>query len=89
VPSTAKQAGYQSVATSRFVANSADADRFALGRVAIMRSAGLEQFNKLANGRGLWQLRLWNSARGFGKNVLGNALYDQVRALLLKRKTQP
>lgn len=88
VPSTAKQAGYRSVATSRFVANSAATDPFALGRVAIMRTTGLDEFNNLADGRGLWQQRLWNSARAFGKNVLGNALYDQVRALLLRRKPQ-
>lgn len=88
VAATAKQAGYRSVATSRIVANSAATDVFELGRVAVMRSTGLEEFRALAEGRGLWRLRLWNSARSFGKNVLGNALYDQVRSRLLKRKPQ-
>jgi peptidoglycan/xylan/chitin deacetylase (PgdA/CDA1 family) len=88
VASTAREAGYRSVATSRLIANFPDSDPFALGRVAIVRGIGLPAFRTLSEGRGLWKLRLKDSFRSSLKRALGNATYDRLRARLLDRSPE-
>jgi peptidoglycan/xylan/chitin deacetylase (PgdA/CDA1 family) len=85
----ALQAGYASVATSRPHANAASVDRFALGRVVVMRNTSLPAFAQLCRGQGLWKKRLGVAAYQSAKRVLGNKRYDQIRARLLGRNSLP
>lgn len=84
VENVAREAGYRSVATSRPMANTAAANPFALGRVAVLRGTHLSAFRKLASGRDLWKTRLADSARAAIRNTLGNSLYDRFRDSLLE-----
>jgi peptidoglycan/xylan/chitin deacetylase (PgdA/CDA1 family) len=84
----AKQAGYRSVATSRASANSSRTDPFALGRIAVMRGASLATFRELSKGHGLWTIRFQDSLRASARNLLGNSLYDRVRARVLTHKLE-
>jgi len=79
-----KQAGYLSLATSRTSANSFSTDPFSLGRVAVMRATGLAAFEQICTGEALWKMRLAESVRGSTRKILGNVLYDRMRAALLK-----
>lgn len=83
VAETARRAGYRSVSTSRYAANSASTSNFSLGRVAIMRETKLDTFVSQSKGHGLWKLRLKDSARASVKRIFGNALYDRIRAGIL------
>jgi peptidoglycan/xylan/chitin deacetylase (PgdA/CDA1 family) len=83
VAKIAREAGYQSVATSEIHANQKSTDRFALGRVAIMRSTTLDEFGKIYSDRGLWRSQMSLQARTVGKKILGNSLYDRLRKTLL------
>ncbi len=85
VVAAAMEAGYRSVATSQAVANPAPTELATLGRLAIMRETGLESFSSLARGRGLWKIRLQDSARTTLKKFLGNSAYDRLRNNLLDR----
>jgi peptidoglycan/xylan/chitin deacetylase (PgdA/CDA1 family) len=80
----ARKAGYRTLATSNTHANSESSDRFALGRVAVMRDTSLETFTAWCNGRGLWQLTLRDRLRQAAKRILGNSFYDRVRASVLR-----
>jgi peptidoglycan/xylan/chitin deacetylase (PgdA/CDA1 family) len=84
----AKQAGYRSVATSQASANSVRTDPFALGRVAIMRGTSLATCRALSKGHGLRAIRLKDSLRASARNLLGNTLYDRVRARALANKQE-
>lgn len=79
----AKTAGFHTVATSLPRANAPSTDRFALGRVALMRGTDQEAFKKICQGRSLWTIELSGSVRDGAKRILGNTTYDRVRALLL------
>jgi peptidoglycan/xylan/chitin deacetylase (PgdA/CDA1 family) len=79
----AKKVGYRSLATSRVHANFASTDPFSLGRVAIMRTTGLTDFEEICRGDTLWKIRLGEEVRGSVKRLLGNSLYDRVRGRLL------
>lgn len=78
-----KQAGYQTMVTSRAQANALDSDRFCLGRVAVMRDTSLSSFQHLCVARGLWKLQMAELARSGVKSLLGNAGYDRLRGILL------
>lgn len=80
----ARSAGYRTVATSRPYANRQSTDPLALGRVAVTRGTSLEQFSALCRGEGLWQMNVRDSARRGAMRLLGNSLYDRVRATMLR-----
>jgi peptidoglycan/xylan/chitin deacetylase (PgdA/CDA1 family) len=80
----AQEAGYRSVATSHPHPNRRSSDRFALGRVAVMRDTTLPDFQRLCRGQGLWKRQLSGSLRETAKSILGNFLYDRFRAILLR-----
>lgn len=80
---TARRAGFRTVANSRFHANSSSTDPYQLGRVAILRDMPLEKFAAICRGRGLWKKQLQDRARDGVRSVLGNRLYDRLRASLL------
>jgi peptidoglycan/xylan/chitin deacetylase (PgdA/CDA1 family) len=81
----AARSGYQTVATSRIAANRLHSNRFQLSRVVVMRDATLEDFQNMCRGRGLWQRQFLNSLRSTSHRLLGNALYDRLRSLILER----
>jgi peptidoglycan/xylan/chitin deacetylase (PgdA/CDA1 family) len=83
--SAAKEAGYRSLATSRTHANSPATDPYLLGRVAVLRDTNEVTFQRVCAAEVLWQMRLGESLRGTAKRVMGNALYDRLRALLLRQ----
>src|SRR5271170_2941792 len=69
----ARKAGYRTVATSRMRANSASSNRFALGRVAVMRATSFATLGNLCSGRRLRQLDLLAQVREAVRRVLGNS----------------
>jgi peptidoglycan/xylan/chitin deacetylase (PgdA/CDA1 family) len=87
VAETARQSGYRSVTTSRVAANSRRSDPFALGRVPVLRGTTLGTFEKQSKGHGLWELRLRHSVRTAAKVMLGNRVYDLLRAQILRKNT--
>jgi peptidoglycan/xylan/chitin deacetylase (PgdA/CDA1 family) len=84
----ARRAGFRTVATSLFHANSASTSPYKLGRVAIHSDTPLEEFAAICEGHGLWRKRFHHRARQALQLILGNHTYDQVRALLLGEKQQ-
>ncbi len=84
----ARSAGFRSVATSLFHANSPNTSPYKLGRVAIHRDTPLQEFAAICEGQGLWHRRLRGRARQALQLVLGNRAYDQVRAIMLGEKQQ-
>lgn len=85
VARVAREAGYESVATSRIGANGAASDRFRLARVAVMRATKLEEFARYCRGEGLWKRRALDGALTFAKKALGNSAYQKFRSNLLAR----
>jgi hypothetical protein len=83
VAEVAHRAGYRTVATSRMRANSAGADRFALGRVAVMRGSSMDAFGDVCRGR-LRQLDLAVQIREAARRLLGNSAYDRLREVVLR-----
>lgn len=79
----ARGAAYQSLVNSRPQVNSPSTNPFSLGRVAVLRTTDKVAFQKLCRGQGLLPLRLQDSARGVAKSLLGNSLYDRMRARFL------
>lgn len=88
IAAIARESGYHSVATSRASANPPTADPFALGRVAVMRGASVATFKSLSEGHDLWKLRLKDSVRASVKHLLGNSIYDRIRAKLLRQEPE-
>jgi peptidoglycan/xylan/chitin deacetylase (PgdA/CDA1 family) len=87
VSTAAREAGYETVATSRVATNSNTSDRMALCRVAIMRSTSLASFERLCNGQHLWRMQLEVQLRNASKKLLGNSVYDHLRSVLLRDST--
>jgi peptidoglycan/xylan/chitin deacetylase (PgdA/CDA1 family) len=88
VADVAREAGYDSVATSRIGANDAATDRFCLSRVAVMRATGLEEFARYCRGEGLWKRRALDGVLAFAKKALGNAAYQKFRSNILGRSEE-
>jgi peptidoglycan/xylan/chitin deacetylase (PgdA/CDA1 family) len=80
----AQEAGYRSVASSRVGVNRAGSNPFNLARVAVMRNTPLPTFQNTCRGRGLWQMQLRNLTRDAAKQLLGNRIYDRMRARALQ-----
>jgi|SRR5580704_509205 peptidoglycan/xylan/chitin deacetylase (PgdA/CDA1 family) len=89
VVAVARTAGYRTVATSRIQANSRDTDVFALGRVAMLRDIPLNAFAAICAGTSLSRMRAQSAFREAARQLLGNSLYDRVRATLLHRASPP
>jgi peptidoglycan/xylan/chitin deacetylase (PgdA/CDA1 family) len=81
----ARDAGYRTVATSEIHVNTPATNRYALGRIAIMRNTSLTELLELCQGQGLWQWKLTVQFRSAVRSVLGNAAYDRLRERLLRR----
>ena len=85
VVTVARAAGFRTVATSRIQANSRNTDVFALGRVAMLRDTPVSAFAAICEGSPLSRMRVQSAIREAAKQLLGNSLYDRVRAALLDR----
>ena len=81
----ARQAGYQTVATSRVGTNSASSNSFCLSRVAVMRGLAPADFLRITRGRGLALQRLSQSLRSTAQRALGDSRYDRLRGEWLRR----
>jgi len=82
-----RDAGYRTMATSDVGTNQPGA--FRLSRLAVMRGTSLETFDDLCRGRGLTGPRIRARALRGAKAVLGNRLYDSLRARIVDRGTDP
>lgn len=79
----AKQAGFETVATSVPRANQSSTNPFSLGRVAIKRGVSADRFQNICVGRALWKIELSGDLRDHAKRILGNHTYDRMRSLIL------
>ena len=84
VSDTVREAGYRTLTTSRVQRNFRNSDRFALGRVSVMRSTSLAEFERISKGHSLWPVRMQSQLRSAGQKFLGNSLYDRLRAAILR-----
>jgi peptidoglycan/xylan/chitin deacetylase (PgdA/CDA1 family) len=80
---TARRAGFRTVSNSQFRANSPGASPYELARVAMKRTSSEQAFAAACEGRGLWKDRLLDQTRESVRQVLGNRLYDRLRAAAL------
>lgn len=85
VVAIAKDAGYITLSTSRIEENSSATDHFALGRVAMLRDVPLGAFASICDGSSLSRMRAQSTIRQAAKRILGNTLYDRLRASMLGR----
>jgi hypothetical protein len=81
----ARNADFDTVSTSIPRANTAETDKFALGRVAITRGIKAAEFQRLCRGESLWKMNLRGEVRNSVKRLLGNTVYDRLRSALLKK----
>jgi peptidoglycan/xylan/chitin deacetylase (PgdA/CDA1 family) len=79
----AREAGYESVATSRIGLNNSGTDRFALCRIAIKRGMGAARVEKLCRGEGLFFSQAQEAVLLAAKQVLGNSTYEKIRSAIL------
>ena len=79
----AHAAGYDTVTTSRAVWNIRGHPSDLLGRIAIMRGADPKQFAAALSGHDVRARKLRDSALAGAKLLLGNTLYEKLRAVLL------
>lgn len=86
VSAVARRAGYRSITTSRIAVNHRTSDPFRLARIAVMRGTTFGAFQDLCRGQGLWQRQVRNFLQSSSHRLLGNALYDRLRGLMLERK---
>ncbi len=84
VVASVRDSGYKTMATSRTHVNSPASDAYELCRVAIMRGTSLPVFTSVCGGKGLWQFSARDRMRDGVKRLLGNALYDRLRASVLR-----
>ena len=83
VARAAREAGYESVVTSRIGVNTATTDRFRLSRVAVTRGITPEDFGRVARGEGLAKRRARVVVLDVAKRVLGNSIYERLRSTVL------
>jgi peptidoglycan/xylan/chitin deacetylase (PgdA/CDA1 family) len=80
-----KQANFRTMATSRAGLNLATTDPFALTRVTMLNGTNSAELLGYCQGQGLLRTQLKERARDAAKIVLGNTLYDSLRALIVRR----
>ena len=85
VVTVARAAGYRTVSTSRIQANSSTTDLFSLGRVAMLRDIPLSAFAAICAGTPLSRMRAQSAFCEGARQILGNSLYDRLRATILDR----
>jgi peptidoglycan/xylan/chitin deacetylase (PgdA/CDA1 family) len=79
----AREAGYESVATSTVGVNTRATDPYRLSRVAVTRGTTAETVVRAARGEGLASRRARVAVLDVAKRVLGNSIYERLRAAAL------
>lgn len=81
----AREAGYDSVATSRIGVNTRATDSFALSRVAVLRDIGTGEFERICRAEGFAARRARTGLLNAAKVILGNSIYERVRSSVLNQ----
>lgn len=79
----AREAGYESVATSAVGVNTRASDHFKLSRVAVTRGTTAEEVVRVSRGEGLAARRARVAVLDVAKRVLGNSIYERLRTAAL------
>jgi len=87
VSEMARRAGYKTVVTSDFHANSPASDPYALGRVAVMHGTSPATVAALCSGHGLRAHELTHRVLDGARRLLGNSIYDRLRNLVLRQNS--
>ena len=80
-----KDAGFETLANSEPRLYTSESDCHSIGRTAVLRGDSSVQVESICEGRGLWQRALGQQLRSRVQSLLGNRLYDSVRASWLSR----
>ncbi len=83
VVTKARDAGYSSFATSRPRLYTGPADRYAIGRIPILRNSTVDELEHICEGRGLWPLAVAQSCRLTLQSLVGRRFYNSLRSSLL------
>jgi peptidoglycan/xylan/chitin deacetylase (PgdA/CDA1 family) len=81
-----EQARFRTMSTSRTGVNFSTTNPFALTRVAILKGTSSDSLLRFCQGRGLLRTQLKERARDTAKRVLGNSIYDSLRALIVRHR---
>ena len=84
VEQIARETGYQSLATSRIGLNTRITNRFRLARIAVKEATTTTTLARLCRGEGLLLGRARDVALSAAKRILGNSIYERVRAGALR-----
>jgi peptidoglycan/xylan/chitin deacetylase (PgdA/CDA1 family) len=84
VADAAREAGYETMATSRLGVNGPCTDPFALARCPVLRDTPQHTFEALCRGERLAGLQVREHALGAAKALLGNRLYTSLRHFALR-----
>ena len=84
VAAMARDAGYETLPTSRLSPNDGATDAFALGRCAVMQSTSDDAFESLCRATGWRRRRMQQQMVDGARWVLGNRVYGELRRLALK-----
>jgi len=84
VEKMARETGYQSLATSRIGLNTAMTDNFRLARIAVKEATTTMNLARLCRGEGLLLSQAQDVALSAAKRLLGNSIYERVRAGALR-----
>jgi peptidoglycan/xylan/chitin deacetylase (PgdA/CDA1 family) len=84
VEKMARETGYQSLATSRIGLNTAMTDNFRLARIAVKEGTTTMNLARLCRGEGLFLSQAQDVALSAAKRLLGNSIYERVRAGALR-----
>jgi peptidoglycan/xylan/chitin deacetylase (PgdA/CDA1 family) len=86
VASAAREAGYDTVSTSRLGVNGRDDGGYSLARCAILRETTLRRFESLCRGTQPWGTRIHAALLDGAKRTLGNRLYVGLRNAALRER---
>ena len=78
-----REAGYDSLVTSQIGINAPETDSFHLARVPVMRAINIDEFARISRGLGLGRRRAQSAVLNVAKRVLGNSMYERLRASVL------
>ncbi len=85
VGEVAREAGFRTVSTSRSGMLTRAADRFRLPRTAILGGIQVNEFARICQGNRQWFREAETALLSGAKRVMGNALYENVRSVVLNR----
>lgn len=81
-----ERAEFRTMTTSRTGVNFSTTNPFALTRMAILNGTSSDALLRFCQGRGLLRIQLKERGRDAAKRVLGNSIYDSLRALIVRHR---